>query len=40
MTAYEANQKLTGDLNVILRDAEELLKATAGAGGENAKEAH
>ncbi len=40
MTAYEAKQKLTGDLNVIMRDAEELLKATAGAGGEDAKEAH
>jgi ElaB/YqjD/DUF883 family membrane-anchored ribosome-binding protein len=40
MTTYEANQRLTSDLNLVLRDAEELLKATAGAGGENVKEAH
>jgi len=39
MTTYEANQKLTGDLNMVLRDAEELLKATADAGGEQVKEA-
>ncbi len=40
MTTYEANQKLTSDLNQVLRDAEELLKATAGSAGENVKEAH
>jgi ElaB/YqjD/DUF883 family membrane-anchored ribosome-binding protein len=40
MTTFEANQKLTSDVNQVLRDAEELLKATAGAGGENVKEAH
>jgi ElaB/YqjD/DUF883 family membrane-anchored ribosome-binding protein len=40
MTTYDANQKLTADLNMVLRDAEELLKATAGAGGENVKAAH
>ena len=38
MTSYEANQKLTSDLNLVLRDAEELLKATADAGSENMKE--
>ncbi len=38
MTSYEANQKLTSDLNLVLRDAEELLKATADAGSENLKE--
>jgi ElaB/YqjD/DUF883 family membrane-anchored ribosome-binding protein len=37
MTSYEANQKLTSDLNLVLRDAEELLKATADAGSENMK---
>ena len=40
MTTYEANQRLTSDLNLVLRDAEELLKATAGTGGENVKAAH
>lgn len=38
MTSYEANQKLTNDLNLVLRDAEELLKATADAGSESLKE--
>ena len=38
MTSYEANQKLTSDLNLVLRDAEELLKATADAGSEKMKE--
>ncbi len=38
MTSYEANQKLTSDLNLVLRDAEELLKAAADAGSENMKE--
>jgi len=40
MTTYEANQKLTNDLNQVLRDAEDLLEATAGTGIENVKEAH
>lgn len=39
MTSYEANQKLTSDLNLVLRDAEELVKATVDAGSENIKEA-
>jgi ElaB/YqjD/DUF883 family membrane-anchored ribosome-binding protein len=38
MTSYEANQKLTSDINLVLRDAEELLKATADAGSESMKE--
>ena len=38
MTSFEANEKLTSDLNLVLRDAEELLKATADAGSENIKE--
>ncbi len=38
MTSDEANQKPTSDLNLVLRDAEELLKATAGGGSENMKE--
>jgi len=40
MTASEANQRLTSDLNQVLRDAENLLKATAGTGGEEVKAAH
>jgi ElaB/YqjD/DUF883 family membrane-anchored ribosome-binding protein len=39
MTTYEANQKLTSDLNLVLADAENLLKATAGAGDEKVREA-
>lgn len=38
MTAYEANQKPASDLNLVLRNTEDLLKATAGAGSENMKE--
>ena len=38
MTSYEANQKLTSDINLVLRDAEELLKATANANSENVTE--
>jgi len=38
MTAYKANQKPTSDHNLVLRDAEELLKATAGASSENMKD--
>jgi len=38
MTTYEANQKLTSDINLVLRDAEELLKATANGNSENLTE--
>jgi ElaB/YqjD/DUF883 family membrane-anchored ribosome-binding protein len=38
MTTHEANQRLAGDLRVLMRDGEELLKATAGEAGEKMKE--
>ena len=38
MTAYKVNQEPASGLNLVLRDAEELLKVTAGAGRENVKE--
>ena len=38
MTPQEANQRLAGDLKVVVRDAEDLLKATAGEAGEKVKE--
>ena len=38
MTPQEANQKLTSDLKLVMRDAEELLMATAGDAGETVKE--
>lgn len=38
MTAHEANQRLAGDLKLVMRDAEDLLKATAGDTGEKVKE--
>ncbi len=34
MTTAEANAKLMSDLKAVARDAEELLKATAGQAGE------
>jgi ElaB/YqjD/DUF883 family membrane-anchored ribosome-binding protein len=34
MTMQEANQKLLLDLKVVVADAEELIKATAGQAGE------
>jgi len=34
MTTQEANEKLARDLKLVMRDAEELLKATAGQAGE------
>lgn len=34
MTTHEANQKLISDLKVVMADAEELIKATAGQAGE------
>jgi ElaB/YqjD/DUF883 family membrane-anchored ribosome-binding protein len=38
MTTAEANEKLAGDLKVLMRDAEELMKVTAGAAGEKVQE--
>lgn len=38
MTTHEANQRLTSDLKLVMRDAEDLLKATADAAGEKVKE--
>lgn len=38
MTPQEANQRLASDLKLVMRDAEELLKATAGQAGEKVKE--
>ena len=38
MTPSEANQRLAGDLKLVMRDAEDLLKATAGEAGEKVKE--
>jgi ElaB/YqjD/DUF883 family membrane-anchored ribosome-binding protein len=34
MTTQEANSRLANDLKVVMRDAEDLLKATAGQAGE------
>jgi ElaB/YqjD/DUF883 family membrane-anchored ribosome-binding protein len=38
MTTTEANQRLVSDLKAVVRDAEELLKATAGQAGEKVGE--
>ena len=38
MTTQEANQRLAGDLKVVMRDAEDLLKATAGQASEKVAE--
>lgn len=38
MTINEANQRLVTDIKVLMRDAEDLLKATAGEAGEKVKE--
>jgi len=38
MTTQEVNQQLADDLKLIVRDAEDLLKATAGEAGEKVKE--
>lgn len=38
MTTQEANQKLASDLKVVMHDAEDLLKATAGQAGEKVTE--
>lgn len=38
MTTREANEKLVSDLRPVMRDAEELMKATAGQAGEKVGE--
>src|SRR5262245_44307316 len=38
ITTSEANKRLVGDLKTVARDAEELMKATAGAAGEKVGE--
>jgi len=38
MTTAEANARLVSDLKVLVRDAEELMKATAGQAGEKLTE--
>ena len=38
MTTHEANQRLASDLRLVMRDAEDLLKATADEAGEKVKE--
>ena len=38
MTTQEANERLTGDLKSVVRDAEDLMKATAGQAGEKVSE--
>lgn len=38
MTTHEANEKLAADLHGVMRDAEELMKATAGQSGERLTE--
>jgi len=38
MTIQQANERLASDLKAVVRDAEELLKATAGQAGEKVSE--
>jgi len=38
MTTEQANEKLAGDLKALTRDAEEVMKATAGQAGEKVTE--
>jgi len=38
MTTSEANERLAADFKLLMRDAEELLKATTGEAGEKIKE--
>jgi ElaB/YqjD/DUF883 family membrane-anchored ribosome-binding protein len=38
MTIQQANERLVSDLKAVVRDAEELLKATAGQAGEKISE--
>ena len=35
MTTLQAKDRLTGDLKLVMRDAKDLLKATAGTVGDN-----
>lgn len=39
MTIQQANHRLAGDLKAVVRDAEDLVKVTAGEAGEKAREA-
>ncbi|MGO8926459.1 MAG: YqjD family protein [Limisphaerales bacterium] len=38
MTTQQANERLASDLKALMRDAEELMKATAGQAGEKVTE--
>jgi len=38
MTTEQANERLASDLKAVVRDAEELMKATAGQAGEKISE--
>jgi ElaB/YqjD/DUF883 family membrane-anchored ribosome-binding protein len=38
MTRYQANERLMGDLKLVMQDAEDLLKATGGAAGSKVSE--
>ena len=38
MTRQEANQRLASDMKLVIRDAEDLLKATAGEASDKVKE--
>ena len=38
MTTEQANERLASDLKAVMRDAEELMKATAGQAGEKVSE--
>ena len=38
MTTEQANERLASDLKAVVRDAEELMKATAGQAGEKVSE--
>jgi ElaB/YqjD/DUF883 family membrane-anchored ribosome-binding protein len=38
MTTYQANERLMGDLKLVMRDAEDLLRATGGAAGSKVSE--
>ena len=39
MISEHANKRVAGDLNTVVRDAEDLMKATAGQSGEAVNEA-
>jgi len=39
MMTEQANKRVTGELKTVVRDAEELMKATAGQSGETVNEA-